>query len=74
MSPMLHAVVLRGNTVARPVSPDAVEGVASLKLISAGSSNGISVDLVKVSNCCSLPCYFTKGENVSVTVVFTAGK
>ena len=73
MSPMLHAVVLRGNTVARPVSTDAVEGVASL-ISPAGSSNGISVDLVKVSNCCSLPCYFTKGENVSVTVVFTAGK
>ena len=42
--------------------------------ILAGSSNGVSVDAVEVGECCSLPCYLTNGQNVSVTVVFTAGK
>ena len=40
---------------------------------SAGSTNGITVDAVQVANCCSLPCYFTNGQNASFAVVFTAG-
>ena len=32
------------------------------------------MDAVEVGECCSLPCYLTNGQNVSVTVVFTAGK
>ena len=43
-------------------------------LVCAGSTTGVSVDTLDVANCCSLPCYLNNGQNVSVTVVFTASK
>ena len=53
--------------------PAVTASLPTFCILRLGSTNGISVDIVEVGDCCSLPCYFTNGQNVSSTIVFTAG-
>ena len=48
--------------------------VVTLNIVCVGATNGVSVDKLEISNCCSLPCNFVSGHNASVTVVFTASE